>query len=310
MVSDVERLSNKDMNHMNLKYIGMVALMCGAMACDDQLEVFETVGEVKAPVALEASEIHTESLPGKIRLYWDVTEDPGFEYVKVKYYDPWEKQTVHKLASKYTGELSIENTYARFGDYAFSFQTFNAANEGSAVTEVKAQSGPAPIVLTETKRTKVNVEASQLSTDNQEPSEGPIKNLVDNNKSTMFHTRWSTPQVPLPQYIQIDFKEEHQIFAIQYTTRDTGNKDGFPTAADLQISTDGEHWETVTSLSGLPATKLTDYSSAFVDAGKKFKYFRFLVTSSSENKPYFHMAEFAFYDVEVETYDPETVPLN
>jgi len=66
----------------------------------------------------------------------------------------------------------------------------------------------------------------------------------------------------------------------------------------------------VTVLSGLPATKATRYSSDYVIAGKKFKYFRFNVISSSLNKNYFHIGEIYFYDVEVEVYDPETVPLD
>ncbi len=39
-----------------------------------------------------------------------------------------------------------------------------------------------------------------------------------------------------------------------------------------------------------------------------FRHFRLNVLTSSDNRNYFHMAEFKFYDVEVEVYDPETVP--
>mgnify|MGYP000795600327 FL=1 len=44
--------------------------------------------------------------------------------------------------------------------------------------------------------------------------------------------------------------------------------------------------------------------------GKTFTYFRFNVTATSGNTKYFNLAEFKFYDVEVEVYDPETVPLD
>ena len=111
-------------------------------------------------------------------------------------------------------------------------------------------------------------------------------------------------------YIQIDLKEEHENFAFEYYTRDTGNTDGFPTSAELQISTDGEHWETVSTLSGLPTTRQTKYASDFVMPGKKFKYFRFNVLTSSLNKKYFHIGEIAFFDADIEKYDPETVPLD
>ena len=65
----------------------------------------------------------------------------------------------------------------------------------------------------------MKIEADQLSTNAQEPSEGPIKNLIDGKGNTFFHTRWSSPQIELPHYIQIDFKEAHEDFAIYYQNR-------------------------------------------------------------------------------------------
>lgn len=294
----------------NLKYMLVAAgLTAGLAACDDKIEPFEAEGFTGTPVAFDASTVSSEALPGEIKLSWtEPAED--FSYMQIRYFDPLSKEDVCRIVSKGTTGLLVENTRARFGDYTFRFQTFNALHEGSRVTEVKAQSGPAPVTLTEVKRTKVELTKDQLSTDNQEPTEGPIANLLDGNTNTFFHTRWSSPQVPLPQYIQIDFKEEHEDFAIKYVTRNIGNKDGFPTAADLQISADGKTWETVASLSGLPASSVTEYVSAFVRPGKKFSHFRFLVTSASANSKYFHMSEFSFYDVEVDVYDPETIPLD
>lgn len=134
--------------------------------------------------------------------------------------------------------------------------------------------------------------------------------MVKRRIPLFFHTNWHSPQVDLPHYIQIDLKEEHENFAFEYYTRDTGNTDGFPTSAELQISTDGEHWETVSTLSGLPTTRQTKYASDFVMPGKKFKYFRFNVLTSSLNKKYFHIGEIAFFDADIEKYDPETVPLD
>ncbi|WP_044266318.1 discoidin domain-containing protein [Bacteroides timonensis] len=294
---------------LNLKYIAVACAITCMTGCDDKLEVFEVTGASAAPVAIAASAVQTEALPGEIKLKWTAPQE-DFAYMKIKYNDPLQKKDVYKIVSKGTTELLIEGTRARFGDYSFFFQTFNAAHQGSAVTEVKAKSGVAPATLTEVKRTKVELTAEQLSSNQPEPTEGPIKDLLDGNTGTFFHTRWSSPQVDLPHYIQVSFNEEHEDFAIKYTTRNVGNKDGFPTVAELQISNDGENWETLSTLSGLPTTSVTDYTSAFVMPGKKFKYFRFNVTAASQNSKYFHMSEFSFYDVDVEVYDPETVPLD
>lgn len=222
------------------------------------------------------------------------------------------KEDVCKIASVGTTEMLIDDTRARFGDYSFYFQTFNAAHQGSAVTEVKAKSGEAPATTTEKFRTEVKLAGDQLSTNAQEPTEGPIKNLIDGNSGTFFHTRWSSPQIELPHHIQIDFKESHENFAIYYQNRtdNTWTSDGRPSVVELQISNDAENWETVGTLSGLPSAHSTEYTSDFVMPGKTFTYFRFNVTATSGNTKYFNLAEFKFYDVEVEVYDPETVPLD
>lgn len=296
--------------NFNLKYVFATAcLSLGLTACDDQLSVIEESGFIDSPAMFDVSTVQSEELPGAIKLTW--TEPASdFAYMQITYHDPLLKEKVCKIVSKGTTQLMIENTRARFGDYTFNFQTFNARHEGGSVAEVKAKSGPAPATLSEKKRVKIELTKEQLSTDNQEPSEGPIANLLDGNIETFFHTRWSSPQKPLPQYIQVNLKEEHEDFAIRYITRRVGNKDGFPTAAQLQISNDGVAWETVAPLSGLPAASATEYTSTFVRPGKTFKYFRMLVTAVSENRNYFHMSEFSLYDVDVEVYDPETIPLD
>lgn len=285
------------------------ALMCTATTgCDDKLEPFEVIGSSAIPAAMEASSVQSEALSGEIKLKWSAQGD--FSYMQIRYNDPLQKKDICKIVSKGTTEMTVENTRARFGDYTFSFQTFNAHHQGSAVTEVKAKSGAAPVTISEISRKEVALTAAQLSTNNQEPTEGHIRNLVDGKTNTFFHTRWSSPQIDMPQWIQVDFDEPHETFAIKYTTRDTGNSDGFPTSVDLQISNDGETWETVAQLSELPTKKLTDYSSAFVNPGKSFTKFRFTVNASSQSKKYFHMSRFYFYDVEIATYDPETAPLD
>lgn len=293
----------------NIKHIIAVLALVGTTGCDDKLETFEVTGSTATPAAIDASAVQSEALPGQIKLTWTPPQG-DFAYMQVRYNDPLQKKDICKIFSKGATELLIENTRARFGDYSFFFQTFNVADQGSAVTEVKARSGAAPATVTEKSRTGVTLKTEQLSCNYPDASEGQYAHLVDGNTGTFFHSNWHSPQEPLPHYIQIDFEEEHENFAFEYYTRNTSNTDGYPTTAEFQISTDGTNWETLTTLSGLPATKATKYTSDFVVAGKKFKHFRFNVLTSSLNKNYFHIAEIYFYDVEVEVYDPETVPLD
>ena len=297
---------------MKLKYmIAAFALACFGTGCDDKLETFEVQGYTGTPAPIETSAITSEALPGQIKLKWTKPSEDAYAYLKIWYTDPLLDETVYKISSLETDSMLIDDTRARFGEYEFFFQTFNANNEGSEVTSFKAVSGKAPIVITEKARTEVKLDASQLSTDAQEPTEGPISNLVNGNTNDYFHGRWSNPTTSLPHYIQVDFNEEHQVFAIEWWNRASGGSgDGFPTVVELQISNDGNEWETVETLTGFASTWGSHIVSDYVDAGKTFTHFRYNVTAVTQNKDFFHMAELKFYDVELEVYDPETVELD
>lgn len=292
---------------MNLKYtIAALMVVILTTGCDDKLEPFEYKGSLEIPTSIEVEQVKSEALPGQIKLTW-VAPEGDFAYMQIKYYDPLQKKEVYKIASKGTTQLLITNTRARYGDYNFSFQTFNSAHQGGETKFVKAKSGEAPTTTTVVSKTKIPLTADQLSTNNQEPTEGPIKNLLDGNSGTMFHTRWSSPQIDMPQWIQVNLKEEHETFVVYYMNRnDTWTTSARPSVVELQISNDGKIWETVATLSGLPSAASAEYTSTYVATGRKFTYFRFNVIAASGNTKYFNMAEFAMYDVVLRVHNPET----
>ena len=53
---------------LNLKYIIAVAVLVGMTGCDDKIEPFETTGSTATPVAISASTVQSEALPGEIKL--------------------------------------------------------------------------------------------------------------------------------------------------------------------------------------------------------------------------------------------------
>lgn len=72
--------------------------------------------------------------------------------------------------------------------------------------------------------------AAQLSTNKQETGEGPIRNLVDGNKNTYFHSTWdANNEDKAYAYLQIDLKGAHKDLLLDFTKRYnfTGNK-GYP----------------------------------------------------------------------------------
>lgn len=288
-----------------IKYIFSALVGMAALAsCDSNITDIEYQGYVGQPKTIDASAITSEALPGSIKLKWTVPADSSYSYMKVSYVNPANNEKVTQLVSIYTDSLVIDNTKKKYGDYTFTFQAFNDRNEAGAVTTVTAQSGAMPIIVSYEKGDKINVTADMLSTDNQEPSEGAIKNLVDGNYNTFFHTRWSSPQNDHPGDIKIHFNEPHEM--IMFWCRNRNGSQEAPAFIDVQISNDGENWETIKQiLSGFPTGSGAEYTSDGIDAGKKFTYLRLNVTKTASNRKYFNLAELAVYDAIKNVYDPE-----
>lgn len=290
---------------LGIKYMMAALVMIGMCGCDDNLELFEVTGSTAAPVAVE--NISSEALPGQILLRWEVPAGAEYHYVQVKYTDPLLKKDVYRVASLGTDSLLIDNTRARFGEYEFRFQSFNYKDEGGEVKTIKAVSGKAPATQTVTLK-KIVLKENQLSSNYPEPTEGPIKNLLDGNSNTFFHTRWSSPQYDLPHYIQVDLNEPHENFCFYYQNRN-GSQVGAQ-KLEVQISNDGEDWETIETISsGLPSGAKEEYTSEVFQPGKTFTHFRYNVVKTYGDAKYFNMAEFALYDAQIDIYDPETVTL-
>lgn len=286
-------------------YLYYLSAILGVMLfanCSDYEQFVESDRIVSGkPTAI--SNITYEALPGQIKLNWDIPADSNFYYLKVSFFDHLTQTEKTKVASIYTNELIVSDTREKFGDYDFTFQTFNSSNEGGEIVALKAKSGKAPATETIT-TTRIALEDSQFSTDNQEPSEGPIKNLNDGNPNSFFHTRWSSPQVPMPQYIQIDLKDPLTNISFAYQNRN-GSQVG-PEHLKVLISNDGDNWTEVAEYtSGLPSASRAIYNSPVIRNSEPFTKVRFLVTKTFGDKNYFNLAEFMLYSVQIDIYDPE-----
>lgn len=289
---------------MKQKYLLTMALgllLLGTTGCDDKLDTFETVGVTTAPTAIPASSISSEALPGQIKLTWTAPEG-SYEYVKIRYNDPLTKENVLLLVSNKTSEVLIDETRARFGDYTFSFQTFNVNGEGSEITEITAKSGAAPVTVMETRIT------NGYSSDQPDDTEGNLGNAFDGDTGSFYSSQWHNSGTQFPSYIQIDLQEPCETFYMRYVNRtdDGWRTTGRPSTVDLQVSSDGESWETVEQLSGLSNAAGSSYQTDYIEC-EPFTHFRFTVTSNTGDG-YFCISELEFYTVEI--YDPETAPLD
>ena len=143
----------------------------------------------------------------------------------------------------------------------------------------------------------VELKESMLSSNALEPKEGPIKNLIDNNPGTYFHSAWSY-SISEAHYIQIDLGM--LIMGCKFWYQNRNNNNGKPTDVTIFISDDGTNWSELTHISsGLPTGAASQYESEDYIAPSSFRYFRFTVnkTNGGNAPTYFNMAEFKLYEL-------------
>ena len=250
----------------------------------------------------EITNLTAESTSGRIVLRWDTPEDAGIRYIEVNYYDPLQKKDVMRTASIYADSIEIPDTRKKFGEYQFSVQTVSPTGDKSAVQTISKVSEPAlPTFVS----TQIALTAADLSTNAQEPTEGPIANLLDGNTGTFFHTAWSV-NIPAPHWMQVNLKEEITgSYKFYYAPRNNGNNK--PTDFDLMGSTDGTNWFLIRNFTkdadGLPVTSTGTFTSEIYDPPQPFSQIRMVVNATNTSSIFWTMSEFKFYSVSVT--DPE-----
>ncbi len=285
-----------------LKIMLLSFITVSFVACDDD--------DVSPITPSGITEVAAFEMPGEIGLTWKREEPVNFEYIKIQYFDHLTKKDISILASKYTDTVIIKNTRAKYGDYNFTFQPFSSTKTGGNITNLVAKSGPYEAKITvSADGEEVELTEEMLSTDSQEESEGPIKNLIDGDPNTFFHSDWHG-QKPGPHSFQINLGEGHEVegFSFFYKNRATNPNGGFKKLT-IQGSNDGTNWTDIIIIDkGLPTDKGAEYTSEPIMANGKYSMFKFVCTESYSGKDWFHMAEFKFKEHEVITFDPENSP--
>lgn len=131
--------------------------------------------------------------------------------------------------------------------------------------------------------------AGYIWTNAQEPKEGPIAQLIDEDTNTFFHTTWSAASDPI-HYLAVDFGEGKSIseFIIRYTRR-MNNNNNRPTEIVIAGSDDKENWTDFRTLTkdedGLPTEQGDDsYTSDIINAGAAYRYVKFTVNHTNNEQ--------------------------
>ena len=145
----------------------------------------------------------------------------------------------------------------------------------------------------------------------QSDDEGNIHNLLDGQPGTFFHSNWQSTIAPadgLDHHLTVELGEGNSIenFKFYYQAR-TGNYLGdYPKTIKVQGSNNGADYVDIATVNPRNANDHTiengaTWTSSVFD-GNEYTYLRFMVTATTTNKNkdghiFFHMAEFALYEV-------------
>lgn len=136
---------------------------------------------------------------------------------------------------------------------------------------------------------------------------GGVAALLDDDNNTFMHTTYKG-NYSEPHYIQVDLGEGKTSKYITFSYRARHNtQNNNPETMIIKGSVDGTTYEDITTLTNLP-DGLIEYESNVIGNGKAYRYFRFVVTATTNNKThnghvFFSLAKFRLNLVDVnETY--------
>ena len=268
--------------------------------------------DVAAVKPSDISNIRHEEQAGAIKLMWDLPADKNLAYVQVTYFDPLTKKDALRLASVYGDTLLIPDTRQKYGDYNFTLQAFSETETPGTALDYTARSGAAPTIIRVIDQKQLQLSADGLFTDAQEPSEGPIANLLDGNSNTFFHARWSGGPTPLPHYIVVKLPKKIEAMSFEYTTRNAAAAGNHPKTMNIYVSNefDGETYDVsglklIDELDGMPNGAAQSFRSDEYVLGDAYEYVWLEVTETHGGTVFFAMSILNINELVLDVYDPE-----
>ena len=131
------------------------------------------------------------------------------------------------------------------------------------------------------------VDASQLSSNAVEPTEGSLAALIDNDRSTFFHTTWTeTNTTGAWHYLQVDLRASYKQIVLKYTKRQ-GYNSGTPVKLHVYATNTPDAaggWEDLGT-----QTCTYDYESAQtgilpLSLGNGYRHVRLIVKETADNQ--------------------------
>lgn len=291
-----------------IKVLMAVALVGTVASCSDDDNTIPQVNVEESTVTIDNSQ------PGKVVFNWTKPENPDYYYIKIEFDDPVKGHRVLN-ASSYADQITIDGLYAKYGELPYKFTAVSKDGGEKYLFTKEAKAGYVPAVIKDYEGAVINLTAAQLWTDAQEPTEGPIANLIDGNNASFFHMRWSDPVAPFPHYIRINLGKKYNNVSFWYKGRNSANHN----PKKMTVFASNEEGETPEAANAWELKKLTsevlpqglapEYTSPALYSEEGFQYLWLRVEESWSGQNFICLGELSVKEMTRSIYDPENEPI-
>lgn len=176
---------------------------------------------------------------GFITVAWTLPEIVNYTKLTISYFDPvFKEEVVKTINDNKLTKFNVDRTFKAAGEYNFTIKTYGPTGmETEIPVKVSGTSNAMPDYFT------IVLNSDMLRTNAQEPNEGPIKNLVDGNTNTFFHTAWSF-NINVLHNFEIHLNKAIQNFDYNFSTRSGGGAQAVK-RMKIEVSNDGTTWTEV-----------------------------------------------------------------
>lgn len=141
---------------------------------------------------------------------------------------------------------------------------------------------------------EASADSAQLTGNEQDPA----RNMIDGNPATIWHTQWTPTQTPYPHWLQVDMGRVNEVCRLSYLPRQNATvTNGDIKGYKLEVSTDGQAWETVVEAAEFSSDKTEKFIEIPQDK-RSFRYFKLTATSSHNGSHFAGGAEINAYGVQ------------
>lgn len=274
---------------------------------------FAKTGYNSTVVTSSSPEVLTLTLPIQLPLknQWDFTVDVVVEQELLDAYNAANgtklqllPASTYELAeqvhftpnvSEQTVSIRLTRSLLEYGEYVLPLQLANCSKESFQIDPLKSSC----LFAISYSPPQLTLLPSMLSSNAEEPYEGSLAELLDNNVNTFFHSNWSNPSGVIGDHnLQINLDQSITTFRFMFTTR-SSNGNGNPAAIDVMVSEDGVNFQSLQVLQkeGLPTGAASDYDSPVFKASKPIKHIRLSVPINMTGGKFFVMSEFKLWGI-------------